>query len=51
MIMKFGKGTTLGAMTNKDNRKEWMSKWMPVIMMVVGAGLVIVGLVFELGAI
>lgn len=47
----FGKGQTLCMLEEKENRKFLLKKWMPVIMLCIGAGLIIAGLLIELGVI
>lgn len=51
MNNKFGKGQTLRMLEEKENRKSLFKKWFPVIMLCIGAGLIIAGLLIELGVI
>lgn len=53
-VEEFGKGSTLAAETKKNKKdagvKAIIKKWLPVILLVVGIGLIFYGLVVELGA-
>ena len=51
MNVEFGKGKTLRAMTDRENRKVMIKKWFPFIMLFVGFGLVVAGLLVELGVV
>lgn len=44
-VSKFGKGKTLRAVEEKENKKAFIKKWLPNVLLVVGAGLVIAGFI------
>ena len=48
-ISRFGKGQTLRHVEENENKKALFRKWFPVIMLCVGIGLVIAGIVMEIG--
>lgn len=51
-IDMFGKGKTLRKVKlEKDIAKEQKSKWFPVIVIVIGIGMIVIGVMSEMGVI
>lgn len=46
---KFGKGQTLRLVEEQESKRSVFYRWFPVIMLCVGIGLVIAGIVMEIG--
>jgi len=51
MIKKFGTGKSINVMKKKEERKLFIKKWMPVIMLCVGIALIMTGVLIEMGVI
>lgn len=54
-VNKFGKGSTLAALEKEEKKntgtKAIIFKWLPVLFLLIGVGLIVYGLAVEIGAI